>query len=392
MSHHRQRAPPHWLSCAVRGVLLANSERHKPPCNDLYERFNQLYFSHPHTVRQLLPSSHTLPASLTDAAGHPHPHQWLPDLCETSSGWQSRSLVSPPSPGELPLGGTDPPMFCSPPRTPISLALLQVFSPFLQHFQTLSSSVLRTAKTNSSWDLFSCLYSAVQIQAKRQAMLFCRQQNQFPKSFLHLVQEPYWYSHSLLLSGPSLYKRSLVVLYFVILPYTCMHNKSSLCKKTRYPCQTDKQLDKQGKLWGKLMWQRPRAASRRLSPGKREERRECYMKALGGYSNGNWTRQNVAPSVFGSKQKLIVLSAGSRQQWFLTNRTEVILDTSDIKYSLCTKINNLKHSEELYLYQRDGAKVCTPGDRDQHICWGIQPCASGQVNTRTVFILQQLAW
>lgn len=107
-------------------------------------------------AHQLLPSSHTLPASLIDAAQHPNPPQW----CLYFVAWhlcgffrvQSSSLASCWTFWEPPLGGTESLGFSSPPADLIP-SLCSRSLPFLQHFQPLSSPVLITAKTNSSWDL-----------------------------------------------------------------------------------------------------------------------------------------------------------------------------------------------------------------------------------------------
>lgn len=137
---------------------------------------------------QLLPSSHTLPALLIDAAQHPNPPQW----CLYFVAWhlcgffrvQSSSLASCWTFWEPPLGGTESLGFCSPPAD-LFPSLCSRSLPFLQHFQPLSSPVLITSKTNSSWDFFSWAYSAARIQAKRRAIPFHGQKDQFPMSFLH---------------------------------------------------------------------------------------------------------------------------------------------------------------------------------------------------------------
>lgn len=88
-------------------------------------------------AHQLLPSSHTLPASLIDAAQHPNPPQWcLYFVAWHLSGFfrvQSSSLASCWTFWEPPLGGTESLGFSSPPADLFSFALLQVF-PFFAAF------------------------------------------------------------------------------------------------------------------------------------------------------------------------------------------------------------------------------------------------------------------
>lgn len=60
---------------------------------------------------------------------------------------------------------------------------------------------------------------------------------------------------------------------------------------------------------------------------------------------GNSETKSGKMRLEGKQKSQVILSARRT-----VHRPEVILGISDIKYTQGTKMNNLKHSEELYLY------------------------------------------